>query len=54
LCKLHNALSLIKACVLTYRYSGEMVELGSQLDELANFLWENVSDIDLAANELSD
>lgn len=42
-CRLFFSSIFITTFDLTYRYSGEMVEFGSQLDELANFLWENVS-----------
>jgi hypothetical protein len=31
--------------ILSYRYSGEMREIGAILDETANLLWDNVSNI---------
>ncbi|KAK3919829.1 Atlastin [Frankliniella fusca] len=41
-CNLIMGIALVTLVTWFYvRYSGEMIEFGTQLDELANFLWEN-------------
>lgn len=43
LCNLFMGVALMTLITWAYvRYSGEMRELGAQIDELAEFLWENV------------
>ncbi|GLH06419.1 Atlastin [Gryllus bimaculatus] len=43
LCNLVMGVALLTLCTWAYvRYSGEMRELGAQIDEAAEFLWENL------------
>lgn len=42
-CNLVMGIALLTLILWFYvRYSGEMIEFGSQLDDLANFLWDNM------------